>query len=66
MRRFGRKMIKESEGRGIIFRQYRDINGIYIGFADDKIAFEAVRMLNEVMKFIEESGGEIDGTFQIY
>lgn len=66
MKRFGKEVLKKNPGRNIIFRQYRDGNGINIGFADDEVAFEAVDMLNKVMKFIEANGGEIDGTFKLY
>lgn len=57
---------EDNHERNIIFRQYKDINGIFIGYVDEKVAFEAVKKLNEVMKFIEENGGEIEGTFKIY
>ena len=60
------RMLNENHRCSIIFRQYRDINGISIGYVDDEVAFEAVKMLNKVMKFIEENGGETDGNFTVY
>ena len=59
----GRMLKEDGRKRTVIFKQYRDISCVDIGFVDEEVALEAVKKLNDAMRFIKKNGGEIDGSF---
>ena len=59
----GRMLKEDGRKRTVIFKQYRDISYVDIGFVDEEVALEAVKKLNDAMRFIKKNGGEIDGSF---